>query len=64
MPYADWWQPPLDEPAHPLPVQTGTLTTTPKRLQPTPLYLGAESRHRNTVAGHSVKGEMTLHHAS
>src|SRR5438128_782307 len=56
-------QPPIGDPAHPLPGEPAALASAPERFPPVPSHLVTKSRHRVDVAWHSVVGEMTSHHA-
>src|SRR6266511_1816864 len=56
-------QPPIGDPAKPLPGEPAALASAPKRLPPGPPHLVTKGRHRVDVAWHGVVGEMSSHHA-
>ena len=64
MPHAGGGQPLRGETVHPVPVQSSALAAAPQRLEPHPTYLGAKGRHRSSVTGHGVIGEVASHHTA
>ena len=64
VPRAGGWQPLRGETVHPLPVQSSALAAAPQRLEPVPTYLGAKGRHRTSVPGHGIVGEVASHHTA
>jgi putative transposase len=64
VPHAGRWQPLRGETVHLVPVQSSALAAAPQRLEPVPTYLGAKGRHRSSVPGHGVVGEVASHHTA